>query len=317
MSCSTTPGNRCALLLAQHSVPPADAQAVVTLRTAQHAFHTLHREGVALNLPAPDQTEVARWFDEQHFRAALDVESARSRNAITRNLDAAHQEWKLNRYSLSGPVFHAWRHTRDLAAYTATREQSSDVTIAYDCDGVLYDFNDTLREWLAARGWDKDRMPEPHTYSLRDAWGLHDDTLHREMPLAVDAGVLWHRGIAHEDGVASARDMGLRGHRILINTARALPGSEGAARTATVTWLRSAGVHFDDIHVADPKRPDDKMRVDFDLLLDDHPENVRAAHRAGRNAYLVDRKWNRDAPELPRVTFDQVPALVETFKARA
>lgn len=314
MSCRTTPGNRAVLLMAQHCPETSTSVALPTESSAQRAFHVLAREGNRLQLPSPEPSEVARWFDTQHFRASLGVQSRRSREAIHRNLDDAHSHWQKDPSSVTGRVFHAWKHTGDLAAYTHARAPHTDVTIAYDCDGVLYDFNDTLREWLAARGWSRARMPEPHTYSLREAWGLHDEVLHREMPLAIRAGVLWYTGQPHDDGIASARQMGLAGHRILVNTARALPGSEVAATAATVTWLRAAGVHPDDLHVADPHNPEDKLSVPFDVLLDDHPENIRAAHRAGRNAYLVDRAWNRDAPELPRVTFEQVPALVESLK---
>lgn len=315
MSCSTTPGSRAAILLAQHTAPPLDAEAPVSVSQAQHAYHSLLREARSLQLRPVEPHSVERWFDEARFRADLDVESSRSRSAIQTNLDAAWREWKADPGSLSAVSFHAWRHTPDVAAVNASRADDTGVVVAYDCDGVLYDFNDSLREWLAARGWQRDDMPEPHTYSLKEAWGLDSEELRREMPLAIDAGVLFHTGIEHRDGTVSARAAVLAGHRVVVNTARAVPGKEEDARAATVTWLRSAGVHPDVVHVADPADPADKLSVPFDVLLDDHPGNVQAALDAGRGAYLVDRKWNRDAPHLPRVTFDDVPELLAALSA--
>lgn len=309
MSCTTTPGNRAVLLLARHSL---DLPSPVDVAVVQRAFHALSREGRTLGLPQPAPDTVTAWFDDATFVAGSTLQG-RARVAALKNLDEAWQEYRADPAALTGAIFHAWQHTPDLVAYEAAREPHTGFTVAFDCDGVLYDFNDAMRDWLTARGWDHELMPEPHTYSLKDSWGLPDEDLRREMPLAVRAGVLWHTGTSYVDGTDAARALGLAGHHILVNTARSLPGASEEARAATMTWLRATGIHPDGLHVADPESPASKLDAHWDLLLDDHPVNVRTALDAGRNAALVARRWNEDATDLPRVSFDEVPALVASL----
>lgn len=316
MSCTSTPGNRAVLLVAQHG---SEAALPVSTSQAQHAFHALISEGRDLRLPVPDSASVHRWFDGLYFDAATRIPVGRSRIAALRNLDAAWREYRGDPDALAGSTFHAWRHTAPLVAFQRSRERDTGFTVAFDCDGVIYDFNDAMRDWLVARGWNRDAMPEPHTYSLREAWGLDNDDLMKEMQYSVRAGMLWHSGSTHEDGAQSARALGMAGHRILVNTARALPGVNAPARAATMTWLRSVNIHPDGIHVADPADPASKLQADWDVLLDDHPENVRTALNAGRAAILVDRKWNRDATDLDehRAGFDAIPSIVDNLRKKS
>ena len=268
-----------------------------------------------MNLPQPAPLAVDAWFTDRARVAAAAIDHGRSRNAALRNLDIARDTWMKDPCSLPGEVFHAWRFTSGLAGYTARRAVREDpVTVAFDCDGVLYSFNNTLRTWLEGRGWSRDDMPEPTVYSLNDAWGLSNRTLHREMPLAIRAGVLWHEGEAFVEGTSAARSLGEAGHRVVVNTARSLEGMEQEATAATITWLRSHGVHPDGLHLADPFVPEDKLGIAFDVLFDDHPENVRMAINAGRRAYVVAQPWNENATDLPRAEYSEIESIVERLR---
>ena len=315
MSCTSAPGNRAVLIMARMQAS-AIANRPVTEREIQKAFHHLHREGELYHLPTPNERDVYRWFAEEEFAAYLDVQKGRSREAALQNLFRAREEWEADLTKVTGSVFHAWKFTASFAGYTAARRHVKDpVTVAFDCDGVLYSFNDTLREWLSARGWDRDSLPDPTSYSLMEAWGLNRHTLMEEMPLAVRAGVLWHNGPAFDDGVTAARNLGLAGHRIVVDTARSLDDFKHEAGAATITWLRANNVHPDVLHLCSPAHPEEKLEVHFDVLFDDHAENVKVALAAGREAYLVDRSWNKEIVGLPRVTFEEVPEIVERLRA--
>lgn len=310
MSCSATPGSRAVLAIARTQAE-RESGSPVSEADAQRAFHSLWREGRRLPMRLPDDRVINAWFDEREWTASTIMESARSRAAACANLSAARAAWREEPATLNPAMFHAWQNVADYAAYGAARQvQPNPLTIAFDCDGVLYGFNETLREWLVARGWNRDEMPDPTVYSLKDSWGLSNRTLHKEMPLAVQAGVLWHTGEPFDGGVGAARSAGLAGHSVVVNTARALDGIRPEAEAATISWLRRQGVHPDTLHLADPFDPTDKLSVPFDVLFDDHPDNVAAARNAGREAYLIDQPWNADAVGIPRVTFDGIPNAI-------
>lgn len=270
----------------------------------QRSRRRLLAEGRALgvSLPAPD--EVSTWFTNVELELLMSFRGSQEHDKAIHAITQGHQMWKQGHLRISPALFHAWRFTSSLSAYEVNRERHpAPVTVAFDCDGVMYDFNGTLREWLVTRGWDRRHLPDPTVYSLADAWGLADHHLHEEIRLAVEASALWNIGHPLSDGVAAAHYLGTRGHTIIVNTARRIPGLESASRAATMTWLRAHGVHPDGLHLADPRKPADKLSVDFDVLLDDHAANVEVALAHGRRAYLIDRPWNSTNISCPRASF--------------
>lgn len=280
----------------------------------QKSFHLLHKEGKQIGGVKPDEKEVEEWLSEQEFSAYLDISNTRSRDAVLKNLERTRQEWIQHPDSISGEAFHAWKFTSSLTAYTASRQHNEHpMDIAFDCDGVLYSFNETLKEWLLARGWDIEDLPDPTVYSLNDAWGLSSKTLHEEMPMALKSGLLWHTGEAFDDGVTAVNQLGLEGHKIIVNTARALPNLEKEAYAATITWLRSNNIHPDVLHLANPFDPKDKLSVHFDVLFDDHAANVREAISNGRKAWLIEREWNINDTDVPRVQFEDVTSIIDSI----
>lgn len=308
------PGNRAVIGLARHVCVTNSGQPPLPESTVTTHFHALMAEGRRLYLPAPSAGEVRRWFEHQEFAAAIDLPTGRTRNAVLRNLTRARESFKANPEQVTGPVFHAWSNTVSLTAYTASRRtHPKPLRIAIDLDGCLYDFNEVMREWLASRGWHPDGMPEPGTYYLHHAWDISQDEFNHEMRLATAAGMIFRDGSPMRDGVEGARTLGLSGHQLVVNSARRLEGLETRAEAATVQWLRRNGVHPDAVHLADPANPADKLAADWDLLIDDHPGNVRAALAAGRSAVLLDRGWNRDQTDLPRAPYRDIAANPHKF----
>lgn len=314
MSCHSLPGNRAVIGLARHVCVTNVGQPPLPESVVQSHFHTLTAEGRRLYLPIPDTHEVHRWFDEQEFAASIDIPAGRARETALRNLARARADYRIHPEQVTGPVFHAWSHTVSLAEYTAMRRtHPKPLRIAIDLDGCLYDFNEVMREWLASRGWNPNGMPAPDTYYLHHAWEIDQDAFNHEMRLSTAAGVIFRDGSPLRDGVEGARSLGLAGHQLVVNSARRLEGLETRAEAATLQWVRQHGIHPDGIHLADPADPADKLAADWDLLIDDHPGNVRAALGAGRAAVLLDRGWNRDQADLPRASYPEIAANPHKF----
>lgn len=292
------------------TLPGLDTKHGMTLLLG--AYDRLYREGQQLAVDMPLDGEVDRWFVETTLDMLMSSHRTGPHDEALHTMVGAHERWKMGELQISAREMHALRFAIPLASYECSRRRHPyPVTVAFDCDGVLYDFNDTLREWLVLRGWDRTALPEPTVYSLADAWGLKDEHLHEEIALALDAGALWHIGQSLPDGVSAVRYLGEKGHRIIINTARKIKGVEEKCRAATMVWLRENGIHPDALHLADPRDPKDKLAIEFDILLDDHTSNVTAALEAGRDALLIDRPWNRDNATLPRASFSDAIRIID------
>lgn len=315
MSCHSQPGNRATLTIARFTAADTlGARSPVPEAKAQRSFHALLSEGRELKIGRPEASEVERWFDDAEYQAASVIPSGRSRTATLANLEAEWVKYEKNPEALTGDVFHAWQHTPGLLSYTEGRQVHPDPRrIAVDLDGCLYDFTSIMREWLVARGWKRDQLPDPETYSLTKSWSMSTDLLRTEMSKALAAGVLFRRGEAYEDGIAHVREIGLQGHHIVVNTARQFPGLELEARRATVQWLRDNDIHADEVALVGLQGGVEKTRVPFDLLIDDSPENVHAAHAAGRNAILLDREWNRDEEHVRRMSYRQISGEIDVL----
>lgn len=185
--------------------------------------------------------------------------------------------------------------------------------VAVDIDGVLYELVDALRQWRHRRlGVPLAAMPDPGVYDLEAAWNYPTGGggLVADLVAGVRDGEVFWKGAAYRPGLDGVRALKAAGHRVVLVTARNLPGVEDLCREATVAWLASPGVEveYDDLILVS-----DKTTVDWDFLIDDYEKNVRAGHGVGRHAVLVNRGWNVSVA-LRQSPWEDIPALVDAAR---
>lgn len=314
MSCHSNTGNRVVLSVAKHladSASPEDAK--VTPGQIQRSFHALMREGRHFEVPAPSQEDVLDWGDEQEEQIIKTVPDAYAQKETTlKNLETTINNVRQYEKMPDGPTFHAWKHTASLAHYRARQAHNpSPKVIAIDLDGCLYDFNSAMREWLVSQGWDRSKLTDPQVYAYLPVWGVDSQTWASEKVKAVKSGNLWRTGEALQDGLAGTTAIGLSGHKLLVNSARVFEDVGHLATRFTAQWLRDNDIHADQLNIVGMD-PSEKLKVEFDLIIDDAPSNVQAALDAGRKAILLDRPWNRES-DLPRATYPEIVANLDKY----
>ena len=186
-------------------------------------------------------------------------------------------------------------------------------TVACDIDGVLYELVPAVREFVHVNyGVPVDRMPDPKRYDLWSEWDLNlGVNLSTILVDAVEAGEMFWRGEAHQPGLNGLRTLKDMGFKVVLVSARDLPGLEDVCYTATVSWLASVDAVYDDLYITS-----DKTTVQFDFLIDDYAKNVRAAHAAGRHAILLNREWNTNVTDVRQAAWPEIPDIVaSTFQA--
>lgn len=177
--------------------------------------------------------------------------------------------------------------------------------IGLDLDGVMYDFDNTLKHYLVEyEGFDPDTLPlPPLSWNFyKDQWGMTDEEFVTHCVNATNRGVMFKHGEPFEDVVEVVNRLRDNGHRIHIITNRSF-GEK--AHHNTSDWLREYGIPFDSLIFAKWKpivRPD--------VMLDDYARNYTDMWDAGVETWLFDRPWNQDFETEYRVfgwlEFEQV-----------
>lgn len=156
--------------------------------------------------------------------------------------------------------------------------------IAIDIDSTLHHYWDVLSEAARRRfgielpyeeqfTWGITRLkPEQLEVCIAETHGERQILAGRPYPGAVEAVNRWKAA----------------GHDVLITSART-----PAAHDATLRWLREIGLEHDGLHCCMDKV--DRCRaLGVGLLIDDSPENIRAAIEAGLRAATILHPWNED-----------------------
>lgn len=159
--------------------------------------------------------------------------------------------------------------------------------VAIDLDGVCYEFQRTYRYMIREyRGVD---MPP-----VCDFWVQWDSQKQYGKPS--DHQWMWTEGVKlglfRYGHMTTGARRGLQaldemGHTLMVVTSRPFSAHED-----TQAWC---DLFFKDIdatlHMV--ARPEEKVEIDWDIIVDDKPENVRDAMWAGRKAVLFSQPWNR------------------------
>lgn len=172
--------------------------------------------------------------------------------------------------------------------------------LGLDVDGPVYRLGSALRNWLILRGWSADDLhPAPtSTYDFLATWPLTQEELIAELRAGSDAGVIYGVGGVHSDATYWLPRIYAAGTGVHLVTARCEP----LAGQQTRDCFRAYGLPFDRLTLDHRKE-----RVDgYDVLVDDHPGNVRRVLEVGRKAIILDRPWNRDVNDLPRATWEEL-----------
>lgn len=174
--------------------------------------------------------------------------------------------------------------------------------LAMDVDNVIYPYSTVMARWTERRKGlapgTLDDVALSWTW-YRDQWGISGEEFMEHFRTGIEAGFIYVEGCPSEGSVSTLRRLANAGHQIVYVTDRAIPGiDEWVAYDRTADWLNQHGFP-EPANVVITGR---KHEVESDVLLDDKPENVYAAHEAGHPLPLLwDRPHNRRAGALFRV----------------
>ena len=163
--------------------------------------------------------------------------------------------------------------------------------IGLDLDGCLYNFEDSVRQYLAGHGYPRELMPDPERWSFHEDWGLTLEAFKTTCNRGVNDGVIFNYGRPYDGVTESVQRIRDAGHTIHVITAR-FYGEPGVAQMLTVSWLARYSIPFDTITFSH-----DKTVVPTDFMIEDNIRNYDALEEAGTCAVLMDRAWNRGTPE--------------------
>jgi uncharacterized protein len=182
--------------------------------------------------------------------------------------------------------------------------------IAIDVDSTLHHYWDVLSD-AALRRFGVD-LPYGEQYT----WGI---TRLKPEQLALviaethsDAVIL--AGRPYPGAVETVRAWHEAGHYIHVTSHRA-----ATAHDATARWLEAIGLPFDDLHCSGDKVTR-CCELKIDVLIDDSPENIRAALAAGLTAATIAHPWNEDVrdeePVVSAADWDGLAAALAPLLAR-
>lgn len=165
--------------------------------------------------------------------------------------------------------------------------------IGVDIDGVLYPFAEQLRRYaIDVAGYHPD-LPEATSWHFhRDQWDMSDAEFTDLFQRSVADGAVFAHGDPYPGAREALADLADAGHTIVIVTARHVPGDDDGAlvRAVTQQWLDTEGLCHHQVLYTDAKH-----LVAVDICVDDSVDQYRQLAAAGRNPWLFDRPWNRQA----------------------
>lgn len=163
--------------------------------------------------------------------------------------------------------------------------------IAFDLDGVLYDFGNSVRRYLDSIGKEygfKDGKPEPHCWDFYKYWHLTTAEFVQVCHDGVDAGYIFG-GAARPNAVKAVKKVKALGHEVIIITDRQFGSKPENSHKATQDWLLDHDIPYDELYFSA-----DKTCVSVDMFVEDKWENFVALTNVGTDCYLINRDWNID-----------------------
>lgn len=163
--------------------------------------------------------------------------------------------------------------------------------VGVDCDGVLFNFGDSVKRYLDFVGlghlWKSGPNQQPYWEFYKD-WGWTGREFVELCDAGVDAGYIFS-GPARANAVESMQKLAELGHEIVIITDRSFGKTPLSSQTATVEWLDQHGIWYDELIFSA-----DKTVGNCDIFVEDKYDNAIALEAAGTETWLITRAWNKD-----------------------
>ena len=178
----------------------------------------------------------------------------------------------------------------------------------WDVDGVGFNFGDSCHRYLKHIGqghlWKSGENPDPYWDWYKD-WGWTDQDFIDFCNAGADAGFIFS-GPVRKGYKEAIEAVARAGHEIVIVTDRSFGAHPGVSQRLTVEWLEQHGIEYDQLVFSR-----DKTVVHTDVFIDDKIENYDALERAGTNAFLLNRPWNKPKEPDFRKRVDSVTTYAD------
>ena len=179
--------------------------------------------------------------------------------------------------------------------------------IAFDLDGVIYSWLDSVRYYLTHCLKLKGIYKDPNSLEFCEQWGFSEKEWYEIQNKGVDAGIIYLHGEPIEGSLNCLHQIKHSGHSIHIITNRYF-GTK--SQYNTVKWLKLYGVPYDSITFSA-----DKTILKSDYIIEDNIDNHKACLEAGINSYLIDRPWNQNTQIPNRIfNYNQFLYAIYSFK---
>lgn len=164
--------------------------------------------------------------------------------------------------------------------------------VGFDVDGVLFNFGQSVKDYLEATGqdhlWKSGPNPKPYWDWYKD-WKWTTPQFLQFCHDGADAGYIF-RGNVRDNAVAAVQAVKDAGHEIIVITDRNFGTTPDVSHKATLEWWEEYGFpEFDEIHFSA-----DKTIVKTDVFIEDKITNYQAVWKAGTPCFLVTRPWNEE-----------------------
>jgi 5'(3')-deoxyribonucleotidase len=173
--------------------------------------------------------------------------------------------------------------------------------IAVDLDGTMYEYHSAFV--YMARNYLGVDMPDASEW---ERWDWPYQFMHqgerRWMEEAAPRKGLYRYGHIMKGAIIGIRKLAER-HDVVIITHR-----PRVAVQDTLAWLTYANLPLSGLHILSEGQS--KSSVQYDLLIDDRPENIEDAIGHGRQGVVFDQPWNQDYPALYRATWEEMEDVV-------
>jgi uncharacterized HAD superfamily protein len=160
--------------------------------------------------------------------------------------------------------------------------------VGFDIDGVLYDFEDALREYLEDNDYTYP-MPVATQWHFAEQWGMTRQEFDGWCKDALRYGHLFdgcHGFPGVREQLQRVRDAG---HTIVLITARDF-GHPMTARSQTQRWLVDYNIPHDELWM---RQASQKHTIKVDYFIDDNLDVYHRMLGAGVKAFLHDRPYNQ------------------------